>query len=68
MLNTDDKGNEHFVKDYELVTKSVIIADMHDGEQTRWVEPGKSVGLLGDEKEFVKYIQDNVRDYLDETK
>lgn len=68
VLNTDEKGNEHFTKDYELVTKSVILADMHNGEQTRWVNLEEVWDLLGDEKKFAKYIQKNVRDYLNEKK
>ena len=66
VLNTDDKGNEHFVKDYELVTKSVILADMHEGKQTRWVNLEQVWDLLGDEDKFAEYIKENVEDYLDE--
>jgi hypothetical protein len=68
VLNTDEKGNEHFVEDYALVTKSVVLADMHDGAQTRWVNLEEVWDLLGDEKKFAKYIVKNVRDYLNEKK
>jgi hypothetical protein len=68
VLNYEDQGNEHFATDYELVTKSVIIADMHDGVQTRWANLEDVWNLLGDEKKFGKYIQKNVKDYLNEKK
>lgn len=68
VLNYEDQGNEHYVKDYSLVTKSVILADMHDGQQTRWVNLEQVWDLLGDEKKFAKYIVKNVRDYLNEKK
>jgi len=68
VLDYEDPGNEHFATDYELVTKSVIIADMHDGVQTRWANLEDVWNLLGDEKKFGKYIQKNVKDYLNEKK
>jgi hypothetical protein len=68
VLDYEDAGNEHYASDYELVTKSVIIADMHDGQQTRWANLEDVWNLLGDEKKFAKYIVKNVRDYLNEKK
>lgn len=63
-LNTDEPENEHFVEDYELYTKSLIIVEQVDGKQTRWKNCPKIWELVHRDKKFLSYVQDEVRDYL----
>ena len=63
-LNTDDPWNNHFVKDYELFTKSVVVSEVVNGKEVRWKRLDKVWDLLDDQKEFTKYIEDEVRGYL----
>jgi hypothetical protein len=67
-INTDSSQNEHYLEDYQLYTKSVILSDLHHGKQTRWKNLDKIWTLTGDKSDFMKYIQDEVRILLDSTK
>lgn len=65
-INIDEPDNEHFAKDYQLYTKSVIVCDMEDGKQTEWKNLTKVWELIRDKDEFVKYVQDEISAYLKE--
>jgi len=64
LVNIEEKGNEHFSKDYELFTKSVVLVEEADSTQVRWKNLPKIWELLGDQKKFTSYIQDETRAYL----
>jgi hypothetical protein len=64
-VNTDEKGNEHFLKDYELYTKSVIVSEIQDGQQKRWKNLDKIWERVGDKEKYLKYIQDEVKAYIE---
>ncbi len=66
-VNRNLPENEHFNEEYQLVTSSVVLVNMQDGRQTEWKdlvhvwEPD----LLDDKDEFIQYVQDEVRFYLE---
>jgi hypothetical protein len=64
VLNIEEPANAHFVQDYKLYTKSVVVVDIKDGKQVRWSNLAKVWELVGNQKLFIKYIQDEVNGYL----
>jgi hypothetical protein len=64
VINIDKPVNKHFVGDYKLYTKSIIVAKHQDGRQTKWKNLEKIWDLVGDKTVFVKYIKDEVSAYL----
>jgi hypothetical protein len=66
VVNTDDKANAHFVTDFELVTKSVVLVEYRDGEVVRWENLKLVWQLVGDQDGFVRYVRDETRDFLAE--
>lgn len=64
MVNTDEEENEHFVEDFELYTKSLILVEIKDGEQIRWKNCTKVWELLMNKDAFRTYVQDEVRSFL----
>jgi len=66
VVNTDDKENAHFITDFELVTKSVVLVEYRDGEVVRWKNLKLVWQLVGDEDGFVRYVRDETRDFLAE--
>lgn len=66
-VNTDSAQNKHYVQDYQMYTKSLIITDIHKGKQTRWKNLDKIWLLAGDKPAFVKYVQEEVKAFLDTT-
>ncbi|HEX5132771.1 MAG TPA: nitrophenyl compound nitroreductase subunit ArsF family protein [Candidatus Krumholzibacteria bacterium] len=66
LVNTDEKPNAHFVKDYKLYTKSVVLSEEINGEQQRWKNLPRVWELLGDKPGFLLYIQEETAAYLTE--
>ncbi|MFH0792422.1 MAG: nitrophenyl compound nitroreductase subunit ArsF family protein [bacterium] len=64
-VNCDEYGNEHFVYDYSLYTKSVVVSERLDEEEVRWKNLERVWELLSDREAFRAYIQSEVRAYLD---
>ena len=64
VFNVDKPENEHFVSDYQLHTRAIVVAKIKDGKQTQWKNLEKIWELVGDKKAFVNYVQYEVAMYL----
>ena len=64
VVNVGEKENEHFIKDYRLYTKSLVLVDRRDGEAGRWKNLEKVWTLLGDKDAFQEYVRTETRAYL----
>ncbi len=63
-VNIDDEGNYHFVKDYKLYTKSVIISEEVMGKEVRWKNLPKVWELLGNEVKFRNYLKEEISTFM----
>ena len=63
-VNVEETENRHFIKDYQLYTKSVVIVDTIEGKQTRWKNLKQVWELLHDKGTFLHYINDEINAYL----
>jgi hypothetical protein len=66
VVNVDEPGNKHYIDDYQLTTKSVVLTDYRDGEEVRWKNLDLVWHHVGDKKVFMDYIETETRDYLGE--
>ena len=66
VVNTDDAANAHFVTDFELVTKSVVLVEYHDGKVVRFKNLKLVWQLVGDQDGCLRYVRDETRDFLAE--
>ena len=66
VINTDEPANEHFVEDYQLYTRSLIIAAFKDGKQVKWKNLAKVWDYLNDEEKFYKYVKSEIQNYLEQ--
>lgn len=64
MVNVEDSGNEHFVSDYQLYSKSIVIVKKQDGKQTKWKNLKRIWELVRDKEAFIRYVQDEVSNYM----
>ena len=64
-VNVETPENQHFIKDYQLYTKSVIVSEMVEGKETRWKNLEKIWQLFMKEKAFTMYVQQEVAAYLE---
>jgi hypothetical protein len=65
VLNVEEPQNRHFVDDFKLFTKSVVIVDEQKGKQVRWKVLEKTWELVHDQSAFTDYIRSEVKRYLE---
>ncbi len=65
LVNVEQKGNEHFVKDYQLYTKALVLVDETRGRAPRWRNLEKVWQLLRDKEAFLRYVRTETRAFLD---
>lgn len=64
VINLDGPGNQHYVQDYRLISKTVIVSDLAAGEEVRWENLQQVWTKQRDEREFEAYLIDAVRRHL----
>jgi len=67
VVNVEVPGNEHFIQDYQLYTKSLVIVHEVRGEPPEWKNLEKVWQLVQDKPRFLRYVQDEMRGYLKES-
>jgi len=65
VVNIEERANRHFVGDYQLFTKSVIVVKLKDGKQTEWKNLRRVWELVNRKDAFQRYVQDEVWSYLE---
>ena len=65
-VNTDQPENQHYIKDYQLYTKSLVIAEVKDGKQIKWKNLEKVWNYLHDQDKFYQYVKSEIQKYLEE--
>ena len=64
-VNVDKPENKHFIKEYSLFTKSLIITEVKDEKQTKWENLDKVWRLLKDQEKFFAYVTQKVSNYME---
>ncbi len=64
VVNIDEPENEHFVREFELITRSVVLVEAQNGKMEKWKNLDKVWKLVGNKEAFVAYIQKETTDYL----
>lgn len=65
-VNIDKAGNDRFVADYQLYTKSVVLSLVRDGKQVRYKNLEKVWDLLRDQDQYHAYVRDEIKLFLGE--
>ena len=68
VVNIDEPENEHFIQDYQLTTRSVVLVKMINGKQKRWKNLNRIWDLVRSKTEFQHYIQDETKAFLENTR
>jgi thiol-disulfide isomerase/thioredoxin len=66
VVNIDQPANSHFVNDYQLYTKSVVLSLVKDGKQVRYKNLEKVWDLLRDQNQYHAYVRDEIKPFLGE--
>ena len=65
-VNTDESGNEHFVNDYQLYTKSLILSMAKDGKEIKSKNLDKIWNLARNKQKFIDYVSGEVNEFMKE--
>lgn len=63
-VDVETSENGHYIKDYGLYTKSVIISEVKNGKEVRWKNLDQIWRKLGNRTEFSNYINQETRDFM----
>lgn len=66
-VNVEDKGNEHFVDDYKLYTKSLILSLVKDGKEIKSKNLDKIWELARNKQKFIEYVTGEVDAFMKDT-
>lgn len=64
VIDVEAKGNEHYVTDYKLYTKTLIISATKNGKEVQYKNLDKIWEYSRDKKKFVDYVKNEVAGYL----
>lgn len=64
MVNYDQEDNKHYVDDYQLYTKALVLSRVVDGKEVAWKNLDKIWTLVGDKAQFIEYVQKETRAFL----
>ena len=65
VVNVEERTNRHFIQDYQLFSKSLVLVKMKDGKKAEWKNLMKVWQLLGNREAFLRYVQVELRSYLE---
>ena len=66
VVNVENKGNEHYIGDYQLYTKSLILSLVKDGREIKSKDLDKIWEYVGNKQRFFDYVKTSVADFLKE--
>lgn len=64
VVNVEERGNEHFVKDYELYTKSLILSFVKDGKEIKSKNLDKIWKYAGNKRKFTDYVTGEINGFM----
>ena len=64
-INTDEVWNSHYVKDFELIASSVVVAEVSGAETVEWKNLHKVWQLVHEKEAYFDYIRTEVQPFLE---
>jgi hypothetical protein len=68
VINVEEPENKHFIKDYGLYSKSVVLSLIQDNKEIKYKNLDKIWSYLGNEKTFKEYVESEVKIFLKDRK
>ena len=63
-VNVEERGNEHYVNDYQLYTKSLILSLVKDGKEIKSKNLDKIWQYARNKQKFIDYVTDEINSFL----
>jgi hypothetical protein len=68
MIDFQDPKNQRYTQHYNVGGPTLVLMDVHDGKVTAWKPAPKVWSLVGDKDAFFRYVQKEVKSYLEGTR
>jgi hypothetical protein len=68
IINIDKKDDEHFVKDYKLYTKSLVLSRITGGKEVEYKNLEKVWNYLDNKEAFYNYVKEETSKFLEADK
>lgn len=65
-VNVDRSENRHFIKDYNLISKSVVLSETKGEQELKWENLEQIWQKVSDKEAYLAYIRDSVTKFLEE--
>ena len=65
-LNMVEPENKHYIDDYKLVTKSIILSIIDNGKETKWKNLPDIWKTIRKKEKFDEYVLKEIREYMKE--
>jgi hypothetical protein len=66
-VNVEEPENRHFVQEYQLFSKSLVLSLVRDGKETKSKNLTDIWTLANDKDKFFQYVKDEVEKFIKET-
>ncbi|MBN1869254.1 MAG: hypothetical protein JW847_01585 [Candidatus Omnitrophica bacterium] len=63
-VNVEEGGNEHFVDDYQLYTKALILSLVKDGKEIKSKNLDQIWQLSRDKEKFFEYVTGEINEFM----
>ena len=64
MINYDLDENKHYIDDYKLFTKALILSRVSGGNEVAWKNLDKIWQLVRDKDEYIDYVRKEMSDFM----
>lgn len=64
VIDTAEPANRHYLKDYQLTSKTVVLSRRIDGRETAWKDMDKVWDLFDEPTAYRAYLGAQIREYL----
>ncbi len=65
-VNIDKNENKHFIKEFNLYTKAIVLVEIIDNKRSGWKNLDQIWQKVRKEDDFKQYIRDELKKYLKE--
>lgn len=64
VVNVEESGNEHYIQDYQLASRSVVVARFEGNTQKEWKRLDDVWQLVSDKNAFIRFVQEQTANLL----
>lgn len=64
VVNIEERANEHFINDYQLYTKSLVLSLVRDGKEIKSKNLNQIWQLVGNKDKFMTYVKEELGNFL----